>query len=1258
MTRQSGSASWLRVPAAAAVADLSASTLRRMADSGALPCYRRRGGPRWLRRRDLETLSAGRPPDARAGAPEPYAGAAELREGLLDLVRRLSATVDLHETVDLLAAGLRDLADAADCDIWMPEADHLRCVASCDVQGFDRAVVGRTLPLETYPLTQKILADGRPVALASLHDAQIVPAEHDAMRTWGFESFLSIPMVSAGDLVGLIDLYDVVPRDFSPLGDALGPSSDILAGAFAKATLLDRLEQSNRELRRQNERLASLVSAGRSLTSTLVLEEVLSAVARTAAAALGSDECVIWEYSPEDDAIVDRSFYSPAADSYVGLGSETIALRDNPTYRRLLASAEAVEETISDPRLDPDSRESMEKWGEKTCLTVPLVVGPETVGLLVLIETRAERHFAREERDLTRALADQAAAAIHNARLYRELEQRQRETELLNEIARQITSTLRVEDIAEATLTGLRRLVPFDRGSLILIDEHGMLVTILSSDRGLRYEGMNVAQVPPGIVERLHDERVLVIDLSHDSPLPLDDPIVAGLSSGAIAGLFVEDELIGALSLGSDQPQAFSDHHRRVLSRIATHLSLALGNARLYENIRRLHLSNLKALSSALSAKDYYTLGHAARVAAYMVLLGKELGWPYETRVQAEEAAYLHDIGKIAISDRVLLKPSRLNTREWELMRQHPSFSADIIGALFAPELVAAVRHHHERWDGAGYPDGLAGEAIPELAQAMCIVDSYDAMSSWRPYRNAMGFRDCLLELERCRGQQFDPRLVSAFRRVLERLAGLHDKAGRVAHLAAARIDVDCHARVVESGDMGGPDYAAIATILREVRDQQPPTRFLTTIMAGESGLMIVVDCEEDAAQHSPFGEPVLIDDELQAVLAGRELDINVVVVDEWGAWVSGIAPIRDASGAVVAVVNADLPAEPDIQLEGLRGDLSETFASLVHSAALRFSRAEVDAITDGLTGIFNHRYLHERLAEEVESATERGSELTLLFCDLDHFKQFNDHHGHSAGDAALRGVAQIVESSIRHVDLAARYGGEEFAVILVDTGAEAGMRVAERIRRRVARDHKTGSGGLTISIGTATYPADADSAERVIDLADSAMYQAKRLGRDRVVAYSGVPGPATAEREGDEALGTLPLTRFAEARARLTAARADMLAFVAAEVAAELGLSGEAVAEVAQQAHRRAREARRARHSAPAAPRQVAGELADRIVAAVTAAGDVLADLEADAPLDRATFLARVRRATRLPLESDVLDALADVVLAPADTTPRPASP
>ena len=183
-----------------------------------------------------------------------------------------------------------------------------------------------------------------------------------------------------------------------------------------------------------------------------------------------------------------------------------------------------------------------------------------------------------------------------------------------------------------------------------------------------------------------------------------------------------------------------------------------------------MHLGNLKALSSALNAKDYYTLGHAARVAAYMKLLGKELGWSSEAVHRIEEAAYLHDIGKIGVSDRVLLKPGRLNPQEWQQMRLHPVFSADIIRPLFPEALVEGVRHHHERYDGHGYPDGLAGE-IPELARAMCVVDSYDAMSFRRPYRQALRYAECLAELQRCSGTQFDPVMVAAFVRVLERIA-------------------------------------------------------------------------------------------------------------------------------------------------------------------------------------------------------------------------------------------------------------------------------------------------------------------------------------------------------------------------------------------------------------------------------------------------------------------------------------------------------
>ena len=1245
----------MRLPSAAQLAGVTAGAMRRAADEGRIPCFRRIGGPRLFRVRDvvaLRELGEGRGKASSAPADRgPMLGAlaaadpGALRAALFDLVRRVSISVGLRQTVDLLASGLRDLADVAACDIWIPDGEFLKLMSSCDPQGFDRTTPDRILALERYPLTRQALDDARPVAVGDLDEPRVNEAEREAMRRWGFASFLDVPMTLSGEVVALVELCDVVPRDYTAIVDALDDARDVLAGAFSKVALLDRLEQSNGELRSQNRRLTALLDAGRAITSTLVVEDVLHTLARKTADAVGAPECLIYEFDLVDGTMTLRS-------DYIAPGHDAMRVADGTVYPtedclrdvEILLAGAPVQEHLSDPVLDPDSRRSMQAWGEKSILNVPFTYGEEPLGLLVIVETATERRFSAEEVELVSGIGEQAAAALHNAKLYRELERRQRETELLNEIARRVTSTLRVEDIGETTMSELHRLVPFDRGSLVLLDDRGLLVSILSTDDTPRYRGLSRTGLDQRFMALLERERVVRLELPGDLSLAPDDPIVAGLRSGAVAGLFVEGELIGALCLGTARPDGFTEHHAHVLARVATHLALALGNARLYENIRRLHLSNLKALSSALSAKDYYTLGHAARVAAYMVLLGKELGWPHDTLVQAEEAAYLHDIGKIAISDRVLLKPSRLNTREWELMRQHPSFSADIIGTLFAPELVAAVRHHHERWDGGGYPDGLTGDDIPAIAQAMCIVDSYDAMSSWRPYRGAMSYEDCLKELERCRGRQFDPQLVDAFRVVLEGIADMHRRAGEIAAEAAARIDVAQHARAIASGDEHGADYRAIARTLREVRDANPPARYLTTIVGGEEGLTIVVDGEEEPAQHSPLGEPVLIDDELQTVFNGRHFDINVVFVDEWGAWVSGIAPLRDDKGDIVAVVNADLPADPSIRLEGLRGSLSETFASLVHSAALRFSRAEVDAITDGLTGIFNHRHLHERLAEELESATERQAELTLLFCDLDHFKEFNDHYGHSAGDAALRGVAQIVESSIRHVDVAARYGGEEFAVILVDTGAAAGMRVAERIRRRVMRERHAGTGRLSISIGMATWPGDADTIEHLLERADGAMYQAKRLGRNRVVACSG--SAATGAATGDDGNGSSGghVTELGVVRERLAASRADLVGFVAAEVATRLGLSAPAVSEIGAAARRRALD------GGPAAqhddvPRQVAGELGDRVVAAVLAAGDLLGDR--DAAADPAQFMARLQRAAQAPLEPDVLDALTAVVFA-----------
>jgi len=169
-------------------------------------------------------------------------------------------------------------------------------------------------------------------------------------------------------------------------------------------------------------------------------------------------------------------------------------------------------------------------------------------------------------------------------------------------------------------------------------------------------------------------------------------------------------------------------------------------------------------IASTIEARDQYTYGHSRDVRRYAVMLSEELGLPSDKVAVIGTAALLHDIGKIGIPDEVLNKPGRLDSEEWELIRGHPKLSATIIGHV--PSLtpcLAAVLHHHERWDGLGYPSGLRGESIPLEARILAVADAFEAMTSPRPYRDRMSISDALEELRRCANNEFDPHLVDVF---------------------------------------------------------------------------------------------------------------------------------------------------------------------------------------------------------------------------------------------------------------------------------------------------------------------------------------------------------------------------------------------------------------------------------------------------------------------------------------------------------------
>jgi diguanylate cyclase (GGDEF)-like protein len=323
------------------------------------------------------------------------------------------------------------------------------------------------------------------------------------------------------------------------------------------------------------------------------------------------------------------------------------------------------------------------------------------------------------------------------------------------------------------------------------------------------------------------------------------------------------------------------------------------------------------------------------------------------------------------------------------------------------------------------------------------------------------------------------------------------------AHVAAERIDAGTIVALAESADEAKPEHMRVEATLREVRAEFPSVDSLVVVArVDEQRLKILVDCDEDSETRIHPGEVAFSDDLELEVFAGRAPESNVITVDSWGTWVEGAAPICSQAGEVVALVSVAISPADGFEPRESASDMNDMFAGIARSAAARLTKAETDAMTDPLTGLYNHRHVQEHLDTAVREAREAGSQLSVLFCDLDRFKDLNDRLGHAAGDEVLRNVAEILGRSVRPSDVAARYGGDEFAVVLTGIGCDLAGPIAERIRSTVeAAALGAANEALTISIGVAALGDDVGTKEELLERADRAMYAAKREGRNRVVA-------------------------------------------------------------------------------------------------------------------------------------------------------------
>ncbi|MDX6574812.1 MAG: hypothetical protein QOE96_765 [Blastocatellia bacterium] len=587
------------------------------------------------------------------------------------------------------------------------------------------------------------------------------------------------------------------------------------------------------------------------------------------------------------------------------------------------------------------------------------------------------------------------------------------------------------------------------------------------------------------------------------------------------------------------------------------------------EELSRLHLATVEALATAIDAKDQTTHFHVRRVQIYAEGLGKLLHLSGAEILALNAGALLHDVGKLAVPDHILNKPGTLTPAEFEKTKIHTVVGAEILGRINFPyPVLPIVRHHHERWDGEGYPDGLQAEQIPITARVMSVIDCFDSVREDRPFRPGMSRERAMDLLRHESGTQFDPRIVELFIEHLPRFEaeiaarGLADQIHITvpgSPMAPAEEQV---AQARENTSFAA--YDQIRNAHREVYALYEIARTFGSSLEVKNTLAVLVD---KVGQIVPFDTCVVyLHDEVKgyataALAIGRNAELLHARCVAPGEGVTGFAlsnrrainrihPSLDFATVKLPVEDdyrsmASLPLFKDDLLLGALSVYSmsldeysddqirllETVTRLASDAlanAVNHARAESNALTDSLTGLPNARRLHVRFEEEASRARRTGHPFQVIMLDLDDFKLVNDTFGHKLGDRMLREVAALVQAQLREYDFLARYAGDEFVAIVNDATVDQVEDLRERIERTVSSFtidvRGQGRARVGISVGSAVYGADGETLDQLLVAADQAMYRAKSTHKTGVFRAAS-PKPASSKAVAERADGPLVTT-------------------------------------------------------------------------------------------------------------------------------------
>lgn len=679
---------------------------------------------------------------------------------LYDLTHELGMQRDLDALLEMLVERAVKLLNAAGgaLALYLPDARQLE----------PRVIRGGS---QTPQPPRLNLGEGLFGRVALLQQTIVVQNyrtwEHRTERLGGsrVSAVVGVPMLFGGELVGVLAVHEEgeTTRRFS------SDDVQLLTLLAAQAAALVHNARLHQETEKRAGQMALLYDAGLTLNSVLDPATQLDFLTRIAMRSVRAELAAFFRYDQATRELV-LAFGLGYSEALPYKYKQRVSL-DSEQGIEAHAARERMPINLPDVHADPRFAQSDEHL--VSGVWVPIEHDNRLLGVLAVGSTRLRGFDAHDER-LLQLYASQAAVALENARLYQEAIQDNERRTVLHRASQEIVSAgLDAERVYAAIHMAASRLMSCEAFVIAVLDESGEWINLAyATDRQGRQPGGRIhkSRGLSGYV-LAHGETLLIDNIAESDVEAINLRNVVQVVSVLAVPLRHGGQVFGMLSVQSYRQKAYSEDDRVFLEMLAAHAAAALMNVRGAElrlqELERANLETALALAKAIDARDTYTGAHSDRIAELAAALAQSLNVDAEDAYALRLGARLHDIGKIGVPDDILRKPGELTEQEWALMKLHPVIGAEIL-ALVRPlhRVIPIVKHHQERYDGTGYPDGLAGEEIPLGARILAVVDAYSAMTDDRAYRRGLGPEEALAELERGAGTQFDPKVVEAFLRL------------------------------------------------------------------------------------------------------------------------------------------------------------------------------------------------------------------------------------------------------------------------------------------------------------------------------------------------------------------------------------------------------------------------------------------------------------------------------------------------------------